>query len=105
MKNTLMTACLISIIGSAHADPAPPLPQYDVVATCEATAKRLNVDPSMLSQCVSSSYGLRELVAYIWENMAPSLRAQCIKANEFNDYSELMLCLEGHKRDSQVMGK
>jgi hypothetical protein len=87
-----IAAAVALTVAAARADPL--LPDYDVVATCTATAKRLHLDPGVVSPCASSQEGYRYLLAEGWSERDPALRAKCVATNKFADYFELMLCLE-----------
>ena len=98
MKRAVMIAAATLAVATARADPAPPLPDYDVVATCTAAAKRLNLSSEVVGPCARSAEDYRYLISTQWEEWAPAVRAECVADNSFRDYFELMLCLEHRAR-------
>jgi hypothetical protein len=101
MKKWIVTACLISSIGSAHADAVPPLPSYDPIAHCQAEVKAHRTLQGE-GRCVDQQYDFRKMAADDWLEVAPSARAECLKVNQYGDYITLYDCIESHKRDKEV---
>lgn len=91
MKQTILAAiAALSLISVANAQDTPPLPDYDIHATCHEP--RPPIDEQT---CTNFELGMRLQVKQTWPSLTAAQRSKCLAVNKWGSYETLLLCVRG----------